>query len=350
MATLEPTVTKQGKESEVDRGLLKIALFGLFGAAASFFTVYLFTVLLSSFTLANVLYALLAVSSFLILAVLQAFFVKSGVKLFAVCLLEALAAGAMFWQQFYPAPSIPLSFGLGVFLVVLFFGAYEGARFLRDALSIRFAFVSRGVFARAATGLFIFLSVVTYVWYFDLGKFNPENEYKLMAAAVSSAEPALRVWFPGASLNQTADEFFRKVAESELRKLSKARIATGGTDAQIDFNILNKQQQEQAIQVAAETLRTSFGAALGAPVSGDMLMKDVFFEFMKVKVAGFSKETRGYFDILVAVMVFFFLKGTFMILGCFIRFIAFVIYKLLLALGFAYVSVETRNREFILLS
>lgn len=350
MTFLTPIVTQQTKEAEVDRSPLKIAALGVLGALAAFFSVYRFTEFLSSMTGWNALIAGGAITVFFIAILLQAFFVKSAWKLFFIALLEVVAASGVLWDQFYPVPSYTLLAAMAGFLALLFFGMYEGSRFLREALSIRFAFVSRGVFARAVSGFLIFLAAVSYVWFFDLGKFNPENGYRILEASIASAEPVLRVQFPGASLNQTAEAFFRKVAESELRKLPKPQVKGGSADENVDFNILNKQQQELLIQGTAETLRASFERSLGVPIPKKALLKDILFSYMKMKIENFSKQTSYYFGIIVALAVFFTLKGFFMLVGWVIRFFAFVAYKILVMFGFAYIGVETRNREFILLS
>ncbi len=347
---LTPTVTRQSKESEVDKSSPKIVAIALVGSASSFFAVFRFTELLSSLTPMNALYAWLAIAGFLVVALLQTFFIKSAWKLFLICLAEILSAASLLWESFYPVPSVQLAVGTGIFLAFLFFASYEGSRFLSQALSIRFAFVSRGIFARAATAFLVFLAAVSYVWYFDLGKFNPEDGYALMTSGIFSAEPVLHVWFPGASLNQTADVFFRKVAESELRKLPKPSPETGGTETQIDFNILSKQQQELLIQGTAETIRTSFERTLGIPIPKDAFLKDVLYNFFEAKVKSFSDKANDYFGLIVALAVFLILKGFFIAFGWLIRFFAFLVYRFLLLVGFAYVSVETRNREFILLS
>ena len=91
-----------------------------------------------------------------------------------------------------------------------------------------------------------------------------------------------------------------------------------------------------------------------AVVIGDeskyQLVKDVLFSLVKQKVENFSEKTRSYFGLIVILIFFSTFKGIFGAFGWFIRFCAFLLYKILLILGFAYISVESRSREFILLS
>lgn len=351
MTATIPTVTQQAKEPETDKSSLKIFVIGLLGTVSVYFATFRFTEFLSFLTPMNAFLAFISVSGFFVIAVLQAFFVKSPWRLLTICVIEVLGAGAFFWKMFFPIPSYPLIAGMILFLGFLYFGAYEGSRFLSQALSIRFSFVSRGILARSVTGFLLFLAAVSYVWYFNLGKFNPNDGYELVAGGIFSGEPILHIWFPGASLDQTAEVFFRKVAEAEYRKIPRPNMMMGSdTYDKIDFNILNKQQQELLIQGTSETLRVSFEKALGIPISKDALLKDVLYSFLTNKIENFSDRTSDYFGIVVASFIFFSLKGIFMSVGWFIRFITFLIYRLLLVFGFAYVSVETRNREFILLS
>lgn len=345
----EPRVESQSKEAELDRNNAKILGIGLVGIAASAFSMYAFLRFLSDLSFVNGAIWLGSALVFLAIVVLQTFFVKRFSKLFAMTVFEALAPLAFFVSQLYPFPSIPLLVGTGVFAVLLVFGSHEGWRFIADSLSIRFSFVSRNILAYAATGFLIMLSAVTFVWYFELDRFNPNDGYAIMTNSIISAEPMVRVFFPGASLNDTVETFFRKVAESELRKIPEAKVPENlSQDNKIDFQVLTKQQQERVINESGEALRVTFEKTLG-PLPKTALVKDVLFSVVSEKIKAFSEKTRSYFGIIVAVTVFSILKGFFVLLGPLIRLVAFLVYKLLMVFGFAYVSIETRSREFILL-
>lgn len=345
----EPTIEVRSKEAEIDKSPTKIALLAVFGVAASALTTFTFLRLLSAISATNLVVWLLAVLFFFSIAILQVFFVKRISKLLAICAVEVLAASAFFVPQFYPNPSLPLLAGILVFGLLFLAGSYDAWKFVSDALSIRFSFVTRNFLSRALLGFLLFSSAVLYVSYFELNKFNPADGKTLMTSSVVSIEPALKVAFPGSSLNESVDQFFRRAAEAELRKIPKAQIPEGlSRDEKVDFQILTKQQQERAITEAAEALRLTFEKTVG-PLPKEMLLKDALFNVLSERIAAFSEKTKSYFGVLVALLFFSLAKAFFAVFGVFIRFIAFLVYKLLFVLGFAYMSVETRNREFILL-
>jgi hypothetical protein len=345
----EPTIESRGKTAEIDQNNLKIIILGILGVGASAASTHFFLRLLSALTLPHFLLWLGCVSLFLIFVVLQALFVKRLSKLFAICALECLAVLPFFISQLYPV-SVPLLVGFALFAVFFVTGVYEGWKFIAESLSLRFSFVSRNILSRVATGLLIFLSVVTYVWYFDLGRFNPEDGKRLVAGGVVSIEPALRVWFPGTSMNDTVESFFRKAAESELRKLPEPQPPQGLTqNERTDFQVLTKQQQERAIAEGGEAMRQSFEKTFG-PLPKTALVKDAFYAIVSGQIQAFSAKTRSYFGLIVALLVFSTFRSLFALFLPFVRLLSFFLYKLLVITGFAYVTVETRNREFIMLS
>lgn len=348
MMPLEPTIEKQSREPEVDRNNFKLAIIGAFGIASSLAAVYFLLKFLPSLTVVNFLLWIGFTSLFFIFVILQTLFIKSFPKLLLICILEALLPIVFFVSEVFSNPSIIILCGFALFVLFLIAGVYDGWRFLSKSLSIRFSLVSKNVLGKTVTGFLIFASCVTYVWYFELGKFNPEDGQKLISNSMFSIEPALKVFFPGTSMYQTNENFFRKVAESEFRKLSA--IPTSESGNTIDFNILTKQQQEKAISVASDDLRMSFEKMAKIEIPKDSLVKDTLFSFLRDKIENFSDSTKNYFGIIVAFTVFSLFKSLFWTFGWVVRFFAFLFYKLLIILGFAYVSIETRNREFLLLS
>lgn len=346
----EPVIEQQAKEAEIDKGLFKILVLGFFGVATSFFSVFFFTQLLSAINLQNfILWCFLSLL-FFVFVILQTFFIKSIWKLLIICVGEVLVPLLFFWQQLFPTPHFVLIIGAVLFFLFLFEAVREGWLFIADALTIRFSFVSRGILGKVVTGFLIFLSAVTYTWYFDLGRFNPSDGYKLMSESIFSVEPFLKVWYPGAGLNQPVESFFKSVAESELRKIPQKVPSENGETKSVEFSVLTKQQQERIIIETGESLRVSFEKTLGEPLPKTKLVKDILFSLVKQKVESFSEKTRNYFGLIVILIFFSTFKGIFGVFGWFIRFCAFLLYKILLILGFAYVSVESRSREFILLS
>lgn len=345
----EPVVEQQSKEAEVDKNLLKIFIFGFVAVAVSFFAVFFFTEFLSAINLQNFILWLFFSVFFFALVILQTFFIKSLWKLLALCALEVLAPLLFFWQQLFPAPHVILLIGAFGFFLFLFEAVREGWLFISETLTIRFSFVSRGILGKVVTGFLIFLSAVTYTWYFDLARFNPSDGYKLMSNSIFSVEPFLKVWYPGAELNQSVDGFSKKIAEAELRKLPQKMPSENGETKEVDFSLLTKQQQQRVIEDAGENLRLSFEKTLATSLPKDKLVKDVLFTLVQQKINNFSEKTKNYFGLIVILIFFSTGKGFFGVFSWLIRFGAFLLYKILLVLGFAYVSVETRSREFILL-
>lgn len=344
-----PVIISQSREAEVDRSILKIILLAVFGIGLNILAAYMFLQFLSDLKASNFLGWLFVFLCFLILVVLETFFIKSFAKLQVIMFLHGIAPLSLLFSQLYPKPSVLILIGGALFAFFLMEGAGRGWKLLTNSLVIKFSQIARNILPKAIVGALVFASILTYVYYFEMGKFTDRLGQSIVYETLSSAEPILKIWFPGASFNQNAQEFLEKIAETELHKMPENVIGGAATSIQIDFNALPPQVRAKIIREAAAQIRISLEKVAGPLPDGEMV-KDIIFSIIKKYVVDFSIKTSWLFGILVVVAVFFTLKGILSLLKWLIILIAFVLFKFLIITGFAYTNLETRSREFVLLS
>lgn len=342
-------ITSQSKEAEIDQSPVKIVLLGVFGVGISLLTTSVFREFLASMLPADFLIWIGLTAAFLIVLALEVMFVKSAGRLTLLMVLNGAVPLALFWNELFHRPHIPLLVGGVLFILFLVIGAQRGWRVLAEGTTVRFALAVRSALSKAVTGMLIFLSVVTYVSYFELHQFTPAAAKNLFESSLVYTEPIVRLWFPNASLNAPAAEFFKQVATSEIASIPMSELGaiTGG--AATNFSVLPAAMKERVVGEAAAKLRQAFENTYGA-IRENEPMKDVLFRLAERSIGDISASMGPAFSVSVTVLLFFALRGIFSLALWFILFLAFLVYKFLVVTGFAYIAVESRSREFVMLS
>lgn len=339
-----PTVISQSEESEEDRSFWKVLILALLGAGAVFLSFFLFDKFLIEGDLVRLLGSALFAVVFLALFVLQVFFTKSRAKMVLLSFIQAFAPLIFFIDRLYPIPSPPLITVFVIFFVLLIGAALRGGREIGNSLTVKFFPVAKAIVARATAGLLIAFSVQLYLTYFVWGGFNEDFSKRLVSQTLASSEPVVRLVLTEVSFERPVDEFFGFLAESQLR-----RIKVSAGEEGIEFQRLPPIEQERLISEVAVALRIQAEKIVG-PLDPAAPANEEVFRIIKSYVEGFTPKTKSVVDVALAVLFFFSARGVAFLFYWLPEVIAFVIFKLLLVVGFAYVSLESRSREFIMLS
>lgn len=347
--TTQIEVTSQSKEAEVDQSLVKVILLGLFGVGLSLLTTAFFVGFLGTLLPADFLLWFITASAFLIIASLQMVFIKNDKRLAFFMFLNGIAPLGFFWAELYPNPSMPILFGGVLFAVFLMIGAGRGWSILAEGITVRFALAVRNMLPKAVTGMLIFLCVAAYVSYFKMNQFTVVAEKNLFEAALVYAEPAVHLWFPSVSFNDAPADFFKKVAASEIASIPTSELSNINEGKTLSFNSLPPAVKDRLIAEAATRVQQAFESKYGKINSGET-MKDVFFRLAEYYAGQASASMGTAFGVSIAVLLFFILRGFFSLVLWLLALLSFLVYKFLIITGFAYVSVESRSREFVILS
>ena len=153
---------------------------------------------------------------------------------------------------------------------------------------------------------------------------------------------------PGISLNGTVRNLLRSLG---AEKLSRTKLEIPGVSAgspETDFRSLPQKDQnkfiDQATDQLLEVLKKQFVDL--NPVQGTA---DFAYDIVAKYFNSFNSSS-WILPLAVSFIFFFTVKSAFFLLYWFVALLAFIIFKILVVFGFAYFNLETRSREFTLLS
>ncbi len=343
----EPTIISKSSEAEADANSLKIIILALFGMGMSVLTTYVFSRVLSS--LSSVGFAIWAgsVMIFSVFVVLQALFIKNRGRLAFIIVLEGLVPLAIIYKYVYPIISVPVAIGLGLGIVCFMVGAFRGWGVLRESLNIKLALVSKAVIPPVVTGVLIFSAMFMYVNYFTAGGFSKDIGRSVVNGLLTTSEPVIHLLSSDVSFKQTPKEFFTTIARTQFEKIPFSE-AIKKPEFQ-DFRNLPEKEKSRMINEVADKLRISVEEKYGY-FDDSQTMSDGIFAVLLRWFVTMNEKTAGTLPAIFAIMAFFAIKGVFALFYWLPSLLAFLIYKFLIVTGFAHTSLETRRREFVVLS
>lgn len=346
------TVTSQSPDEERDQRPWKVALLAVVGVGTTLLATYALIAYLEWAT-PNLLYvvggaALLSLSIF----ILQGFFVKTPMLLRTLVFVETVAPLLLFTDRLYPAPSAILIAAAGVFFFFANMGSLRALRQAAAHMRIHFFDIARAVIPKALTGGLLFMAALVYLTYFSWGTLNDAVGRKFVNQALSSSDPILRLYFSRVSVDQKVEEFLREVVRAELEGEDNniiGKLAPDSGEAQKVFRELPVPERDVIVARVTEGFRKSLEPIVG-PLNPEESVRDAVYRIIEQRFAGLTPSQRTTFSVGGLVLVFFALKGFLSLFHWLIAAVAYLIFKLCMALGFARKGVATQTREFVILS
>jgi hypothetical protein len=342
-------ITSQSRESESDTSLWKIAVIGILGAAFSFFSVFYTNLFLSSGDTSYLGVAAAWSFVFFIVVLLAACFVKTPAVLRGMAFIWGVIPVGFLLQYLFPDTSWPLVAGFAGFAIFLMGAVGRGAKILENSVKVRFFDVAKETLPRAVTGLLILVSILIYMNAFEWGTFSPVIGRGLVSQALIVSEPALHIWFPEASFKDSVGVFFKTVAEEQLRSVRPNIIDRSAAGFQTSFTDLPVQERTLMIQEVADQYRVGL-EKLAGPIDASSPMTEAVYQGLVAYVNKLSGDVKLWGGVALTVVFFGMLKTIAALLYWLIEGVAFLLFKFLLMTNFAHVAVESRSREFIVLS
>lgn len=314
---------------------IKIVTLGFLTISASLSTIYSFNNFFTDLNSANLLLSGISAFFLLILITLNVFFIRD---LFKIGLIVFLASAAPFILSYSLVSKVTIVGG-ALFFFFLMVASQRGARILINSLKIRFFAVASFVVPKAITGLLIFLTVLFFANYFDFenGALDERINQVIINYLVNSSEPIVRIFLPGFSADQTTSEFLTLVVKDRIKSIEP------------DFDRLLPAVQTQLLETVSQQLTASLQARVGL-FDAEKSLSDNFFNLTTQYLDNSSKNYKLIFSIALSLLIFLVLKGITSLLSWLVELVAFIIFKFLLILNFAYISLESRSQEHITLS
>lgn len=343
----EPSIVSQSKIEEVDFSIVKISLLALFSVGTSMAMIYELNEFISSLQYGILWLGVLALFMFLVVNILNVFFIKHRSILFGIALAETCLPILLFLSRIR-TEMWPLVIGFFLFFVFVAAGLRQGSAHLANSIKIRFFATTKLVTPRLVTGVLIGVSIVFYMQCFSLGGTCAEGVGReFIKQTLNASQPIVNIWVPNVSPNQTITDFFHQFASSEVNSTS-FRANTAPIISSNGISEIPVKVKDQIIDNFSNQLKATVESKVGPLNPKESVLNEVY-RIITQYLSGFSDLMKRLMSVGVAVVLFFLLKGFGFLIYWFVDLIAFLFYKLLIAANFATVNYETRNREFVIL-
>lgn len=342
-------VISESREAEVDRRIWKIILLGFLGVVASVATVSGFNHFLLDMNYFYFWPTVIAFTFFVVLTILQIFLIKGLEKLSIIAFVESAAPLALFWDRLYPQTNVILVLGAVFAFIFLFIAARRGRNTLGNSIKLNFFEISKSFVPKVVTGFLIFFSILLYLNYFEWGNFSEELGRRIVSGVVTSSEPIVKIIMPGVSLNLTVHELLRSMATEQLKNTRFSVPGVSASSPETDFRALPKRDQEKMINQAIGQLQSAMVSKFGN-INPNEKIADFAYGLVSKYFSDSINSSPWILPIITVSLFFFFMKGILVLFYWFFTLLAFLIFKSLIFFDFAYYNLETRSREFILLS
>ncbi|MDP3729544.1 MAG: hypothetical protein Q8R26_02205 [bacterium] len=327
------TEVKIEEVSSVDLSIRKIAALAGVGTLLAFLCGLFFQIFLNGGALGFLILAVTAGSLFLSVFLLQAFFIKGSSLSGGAVIVEAIALIIPLvghWSGLFIAASLALG-------ALLWTATFQGRRFVGNQVKIHFFQVQRVILPRALTALSLFVSLV-YVG--TLGLVGNELPRAGVDAFLKPMEPIGRQFFtPDFSLDLSIRDIATSMATMQLEQqfgIKAVDIPREVFNEAIDGII------KQVHDVAAQyKVRISESDSIG----------DFIYNYLQAQIQRIPLMWQQFQLIPLAVLLLVFLtvKSFAYLLQLLIAPITYLIYEISFLVGFSYLTLESHNREIILL-
>lgn len=345
---MNPEVISQSREPDVDRKNWKIVILGLLITASSYGLFHYFNRFLASLKGLDFLLFALTLLVFLVFTTITSIFVKSEWKLYLISFFSAAAAYFVFYDLWLEPAGAVIAGGAIIFLLFLSAGFRGATQSVENSLKIKFFLVAQSITPRITLGISLFISIIFFCSYFLLGQFNEKLGKTVFDQSLTSSEPVLKLWFPAARFDQSIDTFLRSLALAQLKKTNLKISLGAGEETQLNFSQLDPGVQDALLKQTTDKMLSYLESKIGA-VNTRKLVREVAYDLVLELIVGLPPQAKLVIGAFIALILFSIIKSTANFLYWIPNSIAFLLFKLLVVLGFAYKSIETKAREFILL-
>ncbi|MEK7658015.1 MAG: hypothetical protein AAB366_02385 [Patescibacteria group bacterium] len=313
---------------EIDRSNSKIAVLAVLGVISFFLFGYFLKLYFLGGDLNFFWLSLGSLSVYLIVFLFQLLFIKSLKRINLIIFFESAALLAGFYDQFNR------TILMGAFIIFLFllWSNYNGIRQLRDTIKVNFWRLSKAILPKAIAAAALFGSIV----YMSV---NGGDFFLSQTAFDEILKPSVLIvqkFVPDFSFSLSLNELAVNLAEKQISEAPQAQF-------------LPKSVKTQLVAQSAKELENKFSNILGAPIDPKLKISETIYETLKNKFLSLPENIK-YLVLLAAGMIIFLTVESFALpFRLIISFIGFIIYEILLAVGFATIVLEGKNKEIIIL-
>lgn len=309
---------------------LKIISLWIISAAFAFLTSWFLKSALE--TKNSQFYLLSAFASLMFLAffILETLFISRKETVILVIFLDSLALCVLFISY-----TVPILILAALIFIILFYGNLRGEKILNNSLKFSFWEFSRVVLPKGILALSLFFSVIIPVSL----KSGNNNGFPLpnsfFEGIIKSSQGIAGKILPGVDLTSSIGIAASQIAEMNINKIPETQI-------------LPPKMKKQLISKAAEDFYGQISNFLGFEVNPNLTFSQAIYQAAKEKFFALSNEMRNWVFIIIGLLLFLSIEGVSLPIRWIISLFGFIVYQIMLATGFARISVENTLKEVII--
>jgi len=316
----------------LDRSIWKILVLGILGTALAFASGFF----LQNFALnggSGFLYSSLAMMGFLTVFTLCVFFIKAAWISALIVFVESVS----FFALFYNRISIMVLVGAGLGFLFLISGLFAGRNELENSLEIKFWTICKKVMPKAIAGMAMFAGVI-YGSFIDVNSkefFISRQAFDAVVSPITDSS-LIQGLIPGIDLSGSAEQTLRAMAANEIQNNPQLKNLP---------DAIKQQLQDKAVQEFQKQVSNS----AGSPLNFQGKLSDTLYDFLVVKFYALPENIISSTPALVAIFIFLVIISLVWPIRLVSAAITFLVYEVLLALGFGAIIFEGRSKENVVL-
>lgn len=309
---------------------IKIIILWVFGVVAAFGVGWYLKSFFETSDWNFLIWASSAAVVFLIVLFFQVLFVREKGALAFAIFLESVAMVAIF----IPKSIVVLSFAVVLF-IVFFWGSRRARSILKNSLKIDFWGASRPVLSKGIIGIaLLFGGLLPFYLNASEGNF-PVSPF-LFEEIIDSGGFIIKKFLPGFTSTSTIEEIALKTSQSEINKMPGA------------YNFPKETRQELLNQGVSQ-FYLKISDVFGIKINPKLNIPETFYNWARDRFLVLSDTNKKVFLAGIGLLVFVTIEAVSMPLRLAIALFAFIIYEILMALGFANIEFEEKSKEIIVI-
>jgi len=310
-------------EIELDRSVAKITILAAIGIISAFVFSYFLRRFIIDGPWNFLLISSLAALVFLVIFLLEVFFIKASRIVNLVVSLQTLAVLAPFYDHL---SKIVIIVTLISFLIFLS-GIYVGRAELDNMLKIKFWRISKKTLPKAITALALFSSI----FYVEASSFGQKQFFISPAAFEKSIN-----FIPIFDFSTPADKLIKDLVAKQ-------------TETNPQFKLFPESMKNKIIEQSAKDLEKQISGIVGVSLNSQTKTSEVIYRFLIEKYNQLPENIKSYTPLVMALIIFLIIISLSWPIRLIVTTLAFLIYEICLALGFSTIILEGRSREIIIL-
>lgn len=289
------------------------------------------------------LYSLL--TAFLLLAVflLDIFFVKQTYRSWLIIFLEMAAIVA----AFFDVKAAYVGNNFFVFTVVfiasfllLIWADYSGRQTIQDLLKIKFWHVGKASLPKAVFGIALLSSAIYYNISYsgDLAKREFPISFSAFERLVAPTSGVVRRFIPEFNPSSSFGDAISRLAKRQLESAPQ-------------FDLLPEEQKKILLSRTVAEFNKTAADFIGnnLVLNSDETLGRVLYDVAVNRFANLPENIKSAAPVGIAVAIFLIIIGFALPIRWIVTILAYIVYQILLALGFATVAMEGKSKEVVIL-